>query len=93
MSYNSFNPSELENILKEEQQRMVKLAESSSKYYNQQANAIFETHDILNKMQEDSKKDAIMQRKRFIAQTVLSVAALIAAVVAAVAAVIPLLSS
>lgn len=88
----SYNPSELENILKEEQQQMFEIAESSREYYNQQADSIFETRDILKKMQEDSKKDALIQRKRFIAQTVLSAAALLAAVVAAVAAVIPLLS-
>lgn len=52
---------------------------------------LFETRNLLRQMQAESKKDSEIQTKRFIVQTVLSVAALIAAVVAAVAAVIPLI--
>ena len=54
-------------------------------------NSIFQTRDTLLEMQEASKKDAVLQTKRFIIQAVLSVASLIAAVVAAVAAIIALL--
>ena len=50
-----------------------------------------ETHDTLLQMQEASEKESILQTKRFIIQTILSVASLIAAVVAAVAAIIALL--
>lgn len=38
-----------------------------------------ETHDTLLKMQEDSKKESAIESKRFIIQTVLSVASLIVA--------------
>lgn len=52
---------------------------------------VFETRDLLKSIQYNSYKDATIQTKRFIIQTVVSVSALIAAVVAAVAAVISLL--
>lgn len=44
-----------------------------------------ETHDTLLKMQEDSKKESAIESKRFIIQTVLSVASLIAAVASIIA--------
>lgn len=47
-----------------------------------------ETHDTLLKMQEDSKKESAIESKRFIIQTVLSVASLIVAAIAAVASII-----
>lgn len=50
-----------------------------------------ETHDTLLKMQEDSKKESAIEPKRFIIQTVLSVASLIVAAIAAVASIIALL--
>ena len=50
-----------------------------------------ETHDRLLKMQEDSKKESAIESKRFIIQTVLSVASLIVAAIAAVASIIALL--
>ena len=50
-----------------------------------------ETHDKLLKMQEDSKKESAIESKRFIIQTVLSVASLIVAAIAAVASIIALL--
>lgn len=50
-----------------------------------------ETHDTLLKMQEDSKKESATESKRFIIQTVLSVASLIVAAIAAVASIIALL--
>lgn len=46
---------------------------------------------MLQQMKSESDKEAEINRKRFIIQTVLSVAALIASVVAAVAAIISLL--
>lgn len=49
------------------------------------------THDTLLKMQEDSKKESAIESKRFIIQTVLSVASLIVAAIAAVASIIALL--
>lgn len=54
-------------------------------------NLLKETHDMLLEMQADSKKESQIEAKRFIFQTILSVASLIAAVVAAVAAIIALL--
>lgn len=42
-------------------------------------------------MQEDSKKESAIESKRFIIQTVLSVASLIVAAIAAVASIIALL--
>ena len=45
----------------------------------------------LLKMQEDSKKESAIESKRFIIQTVLSVASLIVAAIAAVASIIALL--
>lgn len=50
-----------------------------------------ETHDTFLKMQEDSKKESAIESKRFIIQTVLSVASLIVAAIAAVASIIALL--
>ena len=50
-----------------------------------------ETQDTLLKMQEDSKKESAIESKRFIIQTVLSVASLIVAAIAAVASIIALL--
>ena len=50
-----------------------------------------ETHDTLLMMQEDSKKESAIESKRFIIQTVLSVASLIVAAIAAVASIIALL--
>lgn len=46
---------------------------------------------MLLEMQADSKEESQIETKRFIVQTILSVASLIAAVVAAVAAIIALL--
>ncbi len=54
-------------------------------------NLLKETHNMLLEMQADSKKESQIETKRFIVQTILSVASLIAAVVAAVAAIIALL--
>lgn len=54
-------------------------------------NLLKETHDMLLEMQADSKEASQIETKRFIVQTILSVASLIAAVVAAVAAIIALL--
>ena len=50
-----------------------------------------ETHDKLLKMQVNSKKESAIESKRFIIQTVLSVASLIVAAIAAVASIIALL--
>ena len=50
-----------------------------------------ETHDTLLKMQEEKKKESAIESKRFIIQTVLSVASLIVAAIAAVASIIALL--
>ncbi len=54
-------------------------------------NLLKETHNMLFEMQADSKEESQIETKRFIVQTILSVASLIAAVVAAVAAIIALL--
>lgn len=54
-------------------------------------NAIRLLDDTLLKMQEDSKKESAIESKRFIIQTVLSVASLIVAAIAAVASIIALL--
>ena len=50
-----------------------------------------ETHDTLLQMQEASKQEYTINSKRFIIQTVLSVASLIVATIAAVASIISLL--
>lgn len=50
-----------------------------------------ETHDTLLQMQEASKQESTINSKRFIIQTVLSVASLIVATIAAVASIISLL--
>ena len=49
------------------------------------------THDTLLQMQEASEKESAINSKRFIIQTVLSVASLIVAAIAAVASIISLL--
>ena len=54
-------------------------------------NLLKETHNMLLEMQADSKEESQIETKRFIVQTILSVASLIAAVVAAVDAIIALL--
>lgn len=50
-----------------------------------------ETHDTLLQMQEASKQESTINSKRFIIQTVLSVASLIVSAIAAVASIISLL--
>lgn len=50
-----------------------------------------ETHDTLLQMQEASKQESTINSKRFVIQTVLSVASLIVAAIAAVASIISLL--
>lgn len=50
-----------------------------------------ETHDTLLQMQEASKQESTINSKRFIIQTVLSVASLFVAAIAAVASIISLL--
>lgn len=50
-----------------------------------------ETHDTLLQMQEASEKESTINSKRFIIQTVLSVASLFVATIAAVASIISLL--
>ena len=50
-----------------------------------------ETHDTLLQMQEASKQESTINSKRFIIQTVLSVASLIVATIAAAASIISLL--
>ncbi len=50
-----------------------------------------ETHDTLLQMQEASKQESTINSKRFIIQTVFSVASLIVAAIAAVASIISLL--
>lgn len=50
-----------------------------------------EIHDTLLQMQEASKQESTINSKRFIIQTVLSVASLIVAAIAAVASIISLL--
>lgn len=50
-----------------------------------------ETHDTLLQMQESSEKESAINSKRFIIQTVLSVASLVVAAIAAVASIIALL--
>lgn len=55
------------------------------------ANNTAEQLKMLQQMKSESDKEAEINRKRFIIQTVLSTAALIASVVAAVAAIIALL--
>lgn len=54
-------------------------------------NLLKETHDTLLQMQEASEKESAINSKRFIIQTVLSVASLIVAAIAAVASIISLL--
>lgn len=60
-------------------------------YKGKLEDCIFETRDILRKMQEDSDKESKINQRRFVIQTVLTVASLVTALVAAVAAVIALL--
>jgi len=91
MDYKDFNFSKMEHSVNEYQQRMSEIAKAEAEYHAQQDAAVFETRDLLKKMQEESSKESKINTKRFIIQTVVSVAALIAAVTAAVAAVIPLL--
>ncbi len=88
---NQFEISKLESTVKNEQQRVYEIAKANAEYQAQQDAIIFETRDLLLQMQEESAKESQLNTRRFIIQTVISVAALIAAVVAAVATVIPLL--
>lgn len=88
---NHFNFSKLESAVNNEHQQAYEIAKANAKYQAQQDAVIFETRDLLLQMQEESAKESQLNTRRFIIQTVISVAALIAAVVAAVATVIPLL--
>lgn len=73
------------------QNHIFQKSKALAEYQAELDDCVFETRDLLKAMQDSSAKDATIQTKRFIIQTVVSVSALIAAVVAAVAAVIPLL--
>lgn len=64
---------------------------AKAEYQMSKDSCLFETRDMLRKMQEASDKESALQTKRFIIQTVLSVASLIVATIAAVASIISLL--
>lgn len=93
MDFNNFDISEMKRAANENRQQMAEEAKAKAGYQAELETAIFETPDILSKMREESAKESRINRKRFIIQTLVSVAALIAAVVAAVATVIPLIHS
>lgn len=80
-----------ENAINNQQARIAEEITARAEYNSAKDGAIFETRNLLRQMHEDSKKESIIQKKRFIIQTVIAVVALIASVVAATAALIPLL--
>lgn len=77
-------PPSFERIQNDYSQKNVELLEAIRKTQLEQI-------DHLDKLQLESKKESEINHKRFIIQTIISVASLIAAVVAAVAAIIALL--
>lgn len=77
-------PPSFERIQNDYSQKNVELLEAIRKTQLEQI-------DHLDKLQLESKKESEINIKRFIIQTIISVASLIAAVVAAVAAIIALL--
>ena len=82
---------DFQNASDEMQERVSSGIIAEQEYKAQLENCVLETRDILHQMQEGSKAESAINQKRFIVQTVLSLASLIAAVVAAVAAIISLL--
>lgn len=72
-------------------QQIAESMKALSEYQAERDAVPFEMLDILQQMQEESKKESQLNKKRFIIQTVVSSAALIAAIVAAVATVISLM--
>lgn len=90
----NINPEILKNVENSVNNRHAQIAKeitARAEYNAAKDSAIFETRDLLRQMHEDSKKESVIQKKRFIIQTVIAVATLIASVVAATAALIPLL--
>ena len=83
--------SRMQNAVNDMHSQISEETAAKAEYQISKDNCLFETRSLLEQMQKDSLKDSRIQTRRFIIQTVLSVAALIAAVVAAVAAVIPLI--
>lgn len=77
--------------VQESQERTSRKILAEQNYKAALENSIFQTRDALLKMQEDSEKESDIATRRFIIQTVLSVASLIVAVIAAVASIIALL--
>lgn len=78
-------------VVQESQERTSRKMLAEQNYKAALENSIFQTRDALLKMQEDSEKESDIATRRFIIQTVLSVASLIVAVIAAVASIIALL--
>lgn len=78
-------------VVQESQERTSQKILAEQNYKAALENSIFQTRDALLKMQEDSEKESDIATRRFIIQTVLSVASLIVAVIAAVASIIALL--
>ena len=54
-----------------------KYLNAKAAYQMSKDSCLFETRDMLRQMQEVSNKESVLQTKRFIIQTVLSVASLI----------------
>ena len=77
-------PPSFERIQNDYSQKNVELLEAIRKTQLEQI-------DHLDKLQLESEKESEINHKRFIIQTIISVASLIAAVVGAVAAIIALL--
>ena len=95
MNFNNINCSQiidnLNDTVDEMQDRVASKIIAEQEYKAQLEGCIFETRDILHKMQEDSEKESKTNFKRFIITTIIAGATLIVSVVAATVSLIQIL--
>jgi glycerol kinase len=81
----------INDTVDEMQDRVSSKIIAEQEYKTQLESCIFETRDILHKMQEDSEKESKTNFRRFLINTIIAVATLIVSVIAATVSVIQIL--
>lgn len=81
----------LQDAIEENHERISAGIIAEQEYKGQLEDCIFETRDILHKMQEDSEKESKTNYRRFIINTIIAIATLIVSVIAATVSLIQIL--
>ena len=81
----------INDTVDEMQDRVSSKIIAEQEYKTQLESCIFETRDILHKIQEDSEKESKTNFRRFLINTIIAVATLIVSVIAATVSVIQIL--